>query len=680
MLSFRGLPNTRAASDRVSLTGAAVEEVVGDVLQPAHFFVGPGKHLEVEFRAEDTIPWEILRGRLLDSAHATEQRTFAAWNVHVHEDVRRADEPLLSIKLDRQAHRIHVCRSILCYGWEGYHAGDNVYMSREKQKWVRELVGTIRLDLMADPEELRDELMGELFRAVVGTSRLPLTSAEAPLPAFSFGEFAFFYRSDAGSLRNADVPMRSWPELVTAALQPDLSWLETAKLLETLLRAAPLEDLQRATRLFAERWREVEHGHLEIPALLRTLFNEVSLSPGTGLPERVLVFLSYLEEGRFLDSAAVVDFLSYLLRQIGRHLTAYDLVTFHHRGANYPDALLLDVVLKDYFGRLERRPTLFLDAPDDIATEAQRKRLRRRALRQGCLLRSRYEGHRVPDAPTSQGENARVLPASHLRVGEEQILNPSRRRKQLFAGDPLGARLGETTRAILHASVADLQDLSELRELGLALFLDRPLGVAKHPTEPDQTTLFSYEAFSRSLAEGRLDYLTDTLHWIEPAEQERLRRRLHADVFVPGIPLVVLPPTNRPSPVALEDAHKVAGDFVLLRTTSRTVTDFFAQYDFRPVWSRFRLEAVGPSRHLLVLRTGPAVGILTVYDVEGRPRLELAIKGAHGYDSRGGVEFPVDGLSVLRVWEDTDDPARPREHDLRAEPVAVRPWLPLETR
>ena len=59
-----------------------------------------------------------------------------------------------------------------------------------------------------------------------------------------------------------------------------------------------------------------------------------------------------------------MDFLGWLLRQIGRHLTAYDLVTFHHRGANYPDALVLDAVLKAYLARIEREPELFLDGGD----------------------------------------------------------------------------------------------------------------------------------------------------------------------------------------------------------------------------------------------------------------------------------------------------------------------------
>src|SRR5947208_176843 len=84
----------------------------------------------------------------------------------------------------------HITRAILCYAWEGYHAGDNVYLSRPTHKWVRELVGTISLDRFADADELRDELIGLLFQAVVGCSRLPLQSVEAPLPAYSLGWLA----------------------------------------------------------------------------------------------------------------------------------------------------------------------------------------------------------------------------------------------------------------------------------------------------------------------------------------------------------------------------------------------------------------------------------------------------------------------------------------------------------
>ena len=48
-----------------------------------------------------------------------------------------------------------------------------------------ELVATIRIDEFRTTVDLLDELACAVFQAVVGTSRLPLTSVETPLPAFS---------------------------------------------------------------------------------------------------------------------------------------------------------------------------------------------------------------------------------------------------------------------------------------------------------------------------------------------------------------------------------------------------------------------------------------------------------------------------------------------------------------
>src|SRR5205807_7333977 len=213
-----------------------------------------------------------------------------------------------------------------------------------------------------------------------------------------------------------------------------------------------------------------------------TVFNEVSLSPYTDFIDRMLVFLSSLMRRGELSTEASVDFLSYVLRQNVRHLTAYDLVTFHHRGANYPDALLLDAVLKAYLRLIETWPDLFSSAEEDM--NQRRKRMRRRALRQGWLLRRRYEGHPVPETPTSPGENARLLPPSSPRVPEEEILQPDKRRHRLFENDELDCN--EHAERVLHQSIRDLDHLEELQELGAALFLDRPLGMFKNPGEPDQ--------------------------------------------------------------------------------------------------------------------------------------------------------------------------------------------------
>src|SRR5262249_27119318 len=157
------------------------------------------------------------------------------------------------------------------------------------------------------------------------------------------------------------------------------------------------------------------------------------------------------------------------LRQLGRHLTAYDLETFHHRGANYPDALVLDAALKAYLELVDCAPDEFSLASVDDSETQRRKRLRRRALRQAWLLRRRYEGHLVPDEPTSPGENLRILPLPYQRVPDEQIVNLAARRKRLFNCDSLDRHFGINAREVLHQSLLDLQHADELRELGMAI-------------------------------------------------------------------------------------------------------------------------------------------------------------------------------------------------------------------
>src|SRR5581483_5260325 len=165
----------------------------------------------------------------------------------------------------------------------------------------------------------------------------------------------------------------------------------------------------------------------------------------------------------------------------------------------------------------------------------RKKRIRRRALRQGWHLRRRYEGHAIPDLPTSPGENMRVLPPSHPRVPEEQITQSARRSRQLYSGDPLLPRIsgaldprvrsdsrsesatGTRIAEVLHQSFLYLEHPDEWRELGLGVFLDRPLGVGKAAAEPDSTLLLAAEAFSISIARQRLLALADDLR-IPPAD------------------------------------------------------------------------------------------------------------------------------------------------------------------
>jgi hypothetical protein len=635
------------------VTAEAARRLAAEVLRPAHFFLGPGVELAWEHGAAKVGPWEVFQGRLLDPAHTRQRRTFEVWNVYRHSPEGRSGEPLLSLKLDAAAGELHVVRGVDGYVWEGYDAGGGVYQSRERRKWVRELVGTLRLARFADAEELRDELIGRLFQAVVGSSRLPLHTVETPLPAFTFGELFYCYRPDAP----ADAgPLRSPSELADI-LSPALAWREQAKLLEALLRAVPAGDVVTAAARWSGRWSALGRPASDLPALLRTLFNEVSLSPYTDFVDKALAFRGALEGQRVLPPAEAVDFLGHLLRQTGRHLTAFDLVTFHHRGANYPDALLLDAVLKVYLARIEDRPDLFLDADGDDESTRRRRRLRRRALRQGWLLRRRYEGHPVPDLPTSPGENARVMPPTHPRVPEEQLLQPARRQRRLYAGEPLPSpeQLGPRAREALRAAVRDLRHPDELRELGVGLFLDRPFGDAKAPVEPDQTLLLASEAFSRSVAETRLRQLAREPGLLDEASHAACRERLREEGFVRGLPVDRIGEPTRPGTVALTDARRAAPDFVFLWTVPSGVRALLELFDFRPLAARSDLGWLTGGGRVLVARASSG-GRVRVYGADLRPRLELELPPGGGYESRGSVEYPATGVRAFLCDDETGGP------------------------
>jgi hypothetical protein len=629
-----------------------VRRLIAEALHPADFFVAPPQSLAWHDTADERLPWEIYRGRLLDRSQTTETRCFAAWNVFGIGAEGRTGEPLLSVLWDREAGQVHVTRAIHCYSWEGYHAGNNVYLSREVARWVRELVGTIDWADVRDPQELQEEITGLLFHAVVGLSRLPLTSVEAPLPGFSLGELGYFDRSRTGVAEARLGPMNSCRDLLAYALRGDLGWLEKVRLVELVVRCTPKESIGGAADLFERRWREIGHSAAQIGPLFRALFDEVALSPYTDFVDKTLAFLHHLVERGSLGLEEQVDFLGYLLRHLGRHLTAYDLITFHHRGANYPDALLLDAVLKDYLSLLERHPGLFAAGADG---DERPKRLRRRALRQGWMLRRRYEGLPVPDLPTSPGENARLLPPPHRRVPEEQILDPEKRTRHLYADDPLTLHLGEHGRQVLWQSIEDLRHPLELRELGMALFLDRPLSLDKAPGQPDLTPLLSYEAFSRSIAEQRLRFLAGLPELAAARQGMATALKTLPGLRVDGVPLGRHRGVPRPGAVSVEDAHAVADDFVFLRTTGRSVADFLALFDFTALGQRFTLDYMAPGQRVLILRGRAAEiqedGVLVIYDAALRRRLELQVDPHAVYAIRGGSEFPVAGLRVRAVWE-----------------------------
>src|SRR5262249_39883086 len=146
---------------------------------------------------------------------------------------------------------------------------------------------------------------------------------EAPLPGFTLGQLAYFYRTRVSPSVGTSC-LISFHELLTQGLHPALSWLEKAKLLETLLRTITAGQVQEATELFTRQWQQTGHPRGKISPLCRTLFNEVALSPYTEFVERFLDFWRTLVKREYGSREEHADFLCYLLRQNARHLTAYD--------------------------------------------------------------------------------------------------------------------------------------------------------------------------------------------------------------------------------------------------------------------------------------------------------------------------------------------------------------------
>ncbi len=653
----------------MALTLEKVREAVVAVIAPGNFFVGNGLDLEWEHRDTEDLDWEVYKGRLLDRTQTRQRCTFEAWNLFAVEAANRSDEPILSIKLDRQRDLIHVVRAILSYAWEPYDAGDSVILTREATKWARELVRTICIADMPADFDLKRELTSWLRKAVLGTSRLPLTSLESPLPAFSLGQFAYFPCEEQST--GCTSPMRSWHELIQRRIS-DQDQHQITKLLEFLLRNVSWPELGEMTcdfvRRFFQVWPEAEQRR-SLVALFTNLFNEISLTPCADFIDKSLQFLAILESQKHLWPEDTGDCLGQLLRQLGRHLTAYDLVTFHHRGANYPDALLLDALLRSCRELLDREPSVFLSIPGEDGATAIRKRLRRRGLRQGWLLRRHYEGHLVPDAPTSPGENIRVLPSPHARVPEEQIHNPPTRSKLLYENDPLERYQGKTWLEALGQSIADLSHPDELRELGMALFLDRPLGHGAGLLERDGTPLLSYLAFSPSIARARLCELTSVARLMT---DRRTVDGLFAEfdqLQVRGIPVKAVADPHRQAIVSLNDALRVADDFVLLRNTTSSwsvVRQIILDADRIENIAFLREDLEKPGLFLRVAARPGGQASLVIYDDQVRRRVELEFDPGKAYRSCGEIECPTDPIRVIRIWETEPGTEGLRERDLSA--------------
>ncbi len=265
-----------------------VEACIEEGMRPERFFVRPDLSLVWQAAVQEDISWEIFRGRLLDPAHTRETRAFVAWSIYQVEGGTLAATPLLSVKLDSRAGQIHIVRGILAYVWKGVDRGAGVIDSQEVVQWVRELVGTLIISSFPGLTEMFEELTFLLGAALQGTSKLPLNSIEAPLPAFSLGQLA--YLPAPPSKVPTGQPVSKWQELLTVVPVP----------LESLLRAITPDQAADAARQWVGTASPRAHRSTD---QLSSLFTNASLSPYTGFVDSTMEFVKALVDMNALSCA-----------------------------------------------------------------------------------------------------------------------------------------------------------------------------------------------------------------------------------------------------------------------------------------------------------------------------------------------------------------------------------------
>jgi hypothetical protein len=528
-----------------------VIQSVSRVLRPAGWYASPPLQLRVDFSPAETIVWERFQGHLLGASATRQTRQFASWNVRsavVPAELEGATpDPILSIKWDHDAATLYLVRYLLVEGWETYEPTPGVIASRPARQSVAELVAAVDIKAGASEGNLEAQIEQAVQLALTGVSRLPIVSVESPHPLFSYGWCCAGVHPDSVSGGERD-PLTLWQAELTAAsgdpahVRP---WL-----LEFVLRACKIEQIEPLADAMVVGIPDPAAG---VPHLMRAVFHNVSLTPMTDFLSKWLHLIDSLAKPERLGVESAIDLVGYMLRHLVRHLTAYDLHRFHSFGANYPDAVFLDQLLRRIVNWTVSEPTRFAGM-GPLAV------LRRRAVRMGWIARTHYEGLPVPDHPTSQGENRRVLPGM-VAIPEEQITRPQSRSRKLFLDQPTAPWFVGDAMTVLTDAFRDLELPRERAELGRAAYLDRPFGVLKPAGAIDKTPLISTIAYSESIAAER---------WKNLQEQGFLRDRVWQPpppVLVSGIAAVRYPTAPRPGVVSFADARLAAEDFCWLHTT-----------------------------------------------------------------------------------------------------------------
>ena len=530
-----------------------VRAVIERKLRAADFFVAADYRWRLEYIPQQTLRWEIFLGQLLSPEKTRQTQSFASWQVWLESlesaDPSRSSIPWLAVHWSSEKRTVFVVRCLLVNGWEAVESSPGVITSRPAMKWLTELMATISIDPWSE-DEFSMDLLEALKRSSIGLSRLPITSPETPHPFYAMGQCCSGLGIGA-SLADCTLPCSNpWELWEHESRRAQNGERIRPWVFEFLVRALRRDDCVQLARSLLTHCRETGDSPTE---LFQQIFQQMSLTPYTDFVDKLMDMARVLADSKALGRVPMIDLLGYMLRHLVRHLNAYDLRRFHSYGANYPDALFLDVLLQQ----------LLVWASEDSLPffGPAQARIRRRAIRMGWLLRMSYEGLAVPDQPTSQGENARVFPG-HAPVPEVQIANPDSRTRRLFVDQPTDGLFQGPNAELLRQSILDLNDDREQIELGTATFVDRPFGIFKQPGAADHTPLLANIAFSQQLIDA---------NWkrIETArgsgEFDSIKRHRFAEL---GIASDLYPIPVRPGVVSWGDAAMASPDFRWLTSTT----------------------------------------------------------------------------------------------------------------
>src|SRR5205085_4217752 len=134
--------------------------------------------------------------------------------------------------------------------------------------------------------------------------------------------------------------------------------------------------------------------------------------------------------------------------------------------------------------------------------------------------------------------------------------------------------------------------------------------------EVDQTVLLAHEAFSKTVAAQKLAWLARERETAAGAAVKAFAEQLET-LHVAGLPVEALARSPRPV-VSLDDARRVAPDFVVIRTLPRGLSELVEQFDLGPLQMVGSADLLTSGQRWLLVRAaadaGGAIEALVVHD------------------------------------------------------------------